>query len=80
MHVGTHSERKGEDRVVDGGEVGGDPVVEPESGHVRHVPHQVPNPVAEQGGQHGEQGEEQGRPGGDVGDEQVVNVDPTLGG
>ena len=34
------------------------------------------DPVAEEGGEQGEEGEEESRPGGDVGDQQVVDVDP----
>ena len=46
--------------------------------HVRQVLHEIVGAVAECGGEDREEGEEEGRPGGDVGKEEVVNMDPSL--
>ena len=46
--------------------------------HVRQVLHEIVGAVAECGGQDSEEGEEHGWPGRDVGEEKVVNMDPSL--
>ena len=64
---------------VDDREMGGDPVRQGELAHVRDIPHEIVTTMTEDSGEHHEEGEEEGRPVGDVGEEEVVDMDTTLG-
>ena len=64
---------------VDDREMGGDPMRQGELAHVRDIPHEIVCTVTEYGGEHCEEGEEEGGPVVDVGEEEVVDMDTTLG-
>ena len=46
---------------------------------IRDIPHEIVTTMTEDSGEHHEEGEEEGRPVGDVGEEEVVDMDTTLG-
>ena len=76
----SYHEEGGEDTEEDDGEVGGEPVGEGELSHVRKILHEITYAVAEDSGENSDEGEEDNGPFGDVDEEEVVDMDTTLGG
>ena len=64
---------------VDDREMGGDPMRQGELAHVRDIPYDIVCTMTEDSGEHCEEGEEEGGPVVDVGEEEVVDMDTTLG-
>ena len=76
----AYNEADGENSEVDDREMGGNPVGKRTLAHVREILHEIPCSMTEDSGKHCEEGEEEGRPVGYVGEEEVVDIDTTLGG
>ena len=60
--------------------MGRDPVRKGELAHTGNIVHELADPMTEHCGDHHEQGEEDAGPGGDVGEEEVVDMNTALGG
>ena len=76
----AYNEDDGENGVVDDGEMSGEPVGKGELAHVREILHEIVGTMTEDSSEHCEEGEEEGGPVGDVGEEEVVDMDTPLGG
>ena len=76
----TYCEEDREKSEVDDREMRGDPVGEGNFTHVREILHEVVCTMTENSGEYCEEGEEEGGPVGDVGEEEVVDMDTSLGG
>lgn len=73
-------EEDGADGGVEDGQVRDDDVGQPDLAHVHQGEENGVGAQAEEGGGEGEEGDEEGGPGGDVSDQEVVDVEPALGG
>ena len=76
----TYCEEDGENCEVDDREMRGEPVGEGDFTHVREILQEIVCTVTENSGEYCEKGEEEGGPVGDVGEEEVVDMNSSLGG
>ena len=76
----AYDEEDGENGEVDDGEMRGDPVGKGELANAREILHEIVGTMTEDSSEHCEEGEEEGGPVGNVGEEEVVDMDTSLGG
>ena len=77
--VDTYRDEDGENTEVDDREMRADTEGQGELAHTGDILHEITSPVTENGGQHREEGEEKGWPAVEIGHEEVVDMDTTLG-
>ena len=76
----TYHEEGGENTEVDDRKMRVRPVGKGKFAHGRNILHEIVYAMTQNSGKHCEEGEEEGGPVGDVGDEEVVDMDTSLGG
>ena len=77
--VDTYRDEDGENTEVDDREMRADTEGQGELAHTGDILHEITRTVTEYGGQHREEGEEKGWPAVEIGHEEVVDMDTTLG-